>query len=341
MASNLPAVRQEQSLAVPEEMMKLMLAQADTYLKSGILPKCIKTKEQAVVVALQGRELGLPMMVALNNIYPINGAPMLSARLTLALIKRAGHMALPVEVSAEKVTYRFIRKEGHEYTYTVTYQEAVTGGWNKNPDGSEKFAWRNRKVMLANRCITQGAKLGMSDALLGFGVAEEDESLMVYDPEDGEYTTPDEMAHRQQSRERDHAPLAQTVTRGRNKLYKEDPAPKPAPAGEPVEAEYTEMEEPGEEPAPVQTALPADLPPQEMHWIDDATVRNRFWAFAGGLGLDEDAVHDALGGRVHDFKGTMADARKKLEQYATAQVAKMKAARAAEAQAQQSLPGVA
>lgn len=56
-------------------------------------------------------------------------------------------------------------------------------------------------------------------------------------------------------------------------------------------------------------------PVSRRHWIDDATVRKRFWAWAKGtLGLTEDEIHKALQVEsVKDFQGTMDMAKAALE----------------------------
>ena len=56
--------------------------------------------------------------------------------------------------------------------------------------------------------------------------------------------------------------------------------------------------------------------PELAHWIDDTKVRNRFWAWTGGLGLDSQEVHDALDViSVKDFGGTMAEAKSLIETF--------------------------
>ncbi len=56
----------------------------------------------------------------------------------------------------------------------------------------------------------------------------------------------------------------------------------------------------------------------KAHWIDDPTVRSRFWALAKGtLKLTEQQVYDTLGvEHVHDFTGTMGEAKARLEEMA-------------------------
>ena len=57
---------------------------------------------------------------------------------------------------------------------------------------------------------------------------------------------------------------------------------------------------------------------QHEHWIDNLTIRKRFWEFAKGtLKLSEEQVHEALKVEsVKDFQGTMSEAKAVLESYA-------------------------
>lgn len=62
------------------------------------------------------------------------------------------------------------------------------------------------------------------------------------------------------------------------------------------------------------------------HWIDakDAEgrpVRNRFWAYANSIGLTNEQVHAALGVEsVRDYTGSMADAKKQIDDWVQTQV---------------------
>ena len=54
---------------------------------------------------------------------------------------------------------------------------------------------------------------------------------------------------------------------------------------------------------------PADEPIAAHHWIDDATTRKRFWAWAAEKGLNDDDIHTALGvAHIRDFDGDKAAA---------------------------------
>lgn len=59
-----------------------------------------------------------------------------------------------------------------------------------------------------------------------------------------------------------------------------------------------------------------------MHWIDNPKVRARFWRWTREeLGLSDEQVYEALGvERVHDYSGTMQDAKEQILDWIEAQV---------------------
>lgn len=295
--SNLPAVRQQQSLAVPDDEMSRLMAQAEAAIKTGLLPNGIDTPQKAVIVMLQGRELGVGSQASLNNIYPIQGNTMLSARLTEALLKRAGYRIIPLSVTAEAARGKFISPQGDEFVYEVTYEEAVAGGWtvqwsSKKGAYIDKPAWKNRKVMLWNRCVTQGAKMFAADALL-FPPVDEDDSMMVYDAEDEEYVTAEEAAHRVELRERDRAPLI-TPRRARGRLFKTE-GPQNGnnhSEPEPTDAEFREAEPEPPAPQPAPTG-------NGSNWTKIKAERDALGAFLAKHDLSPDDAKRILGDWLH------------------------------------------
>lgn len=286
MAGNLPAIRRGQSLGLPDDELRRMLEQAKMYIGHGVLPETIKTPQQALTIAMQGRELGLPMMASLTNIYPIRGNPMLSAKVTQALLQRRGYRIIPIEVSAARAKGRLVNPHGDEFVYEVTWEEAQAGGWNKNPDGSEKFAWRNRKVMLWNRFVTQSAKMFAAEALL-YPPTDEDESMMVYDPEDDEFVSREEMALREAGRARDHAPTADNRSSGLFKRTDNEPQP------EPEDGEFREGPPAEPEPEPVPAAQ------NGKHWTRNPKERAALTAFLAAHSLSEDEAKSIAGEWLH------------------------------------------
>ena len=68
-------------------------------------------------------------------------------------------------------------------------------------------------------------------------------------------------------------------------------------------------------------------PAPKTHWIDTVVketgqpVRARFWKWAHDHGLSDDEVYEALGvEHIHDYTGTMEDAKEQILDWIEAQV---------------------
>ena len=61
-------------------------------------------------------------------------------------------------------------------------------------------------------------------------------------------------------------------------------------------------------------------PAPKPHWIDNPKARTKFWVYTkNDIGLTEEQVYEALGVKsIHDFDGTMQQAKDKLDTYADA-----------------------
>ena len=126
----------------------------------------------AFVAAETGAALGLEPLQALASIAVINGRATLSSDLMAAVIRRAGHTLRIVENSPESVTATLIRADDKKFEFTVTWDKdkAVKAGlWG------QKGPWSQYPTqMLRARAITEVARQGASEALMG----------MIYSPED-------------------------------------------------------------------------------------------------------------------------------------------------------------
>ena len=95
----------------------------------------------------------------------------------------------------------------------------------------------------------------------------------------------------------------------------------PTPAEEIVEGQYEERQPPKKQAsrAPAKSNG-GDTPEPAPHWIADDKVRKRFWAWArGDLGLTDANVYEALNvEHVHDFPGTMGQAKELIEAWVKA-----------------------
>ena len=140
---------------------------------STILPTAYRgNAANAFVAAETGAALGLEPLQALASIAVINGRAALSSDLMAAVIRRAGHTLRIVENSPESVTATLIRADDKGFEFTVTWdkEKAVKAGlWG------QRGPWSQYPTqMLRARAITEVARQGASEALMG----------MIYSPED-------------------------------------------------------------------------------------------------------------------------------------------------------------
>lgn len=140
---------------------------------STILPTTYRgNAANAFVAAETGAALGLEPLQALASIAVINGRATLSSDLMAAVIRRAGHTLRIVENNPESVTATLIRNDDKHFKFEVTWDKdkAVKAGlWG------QKGPWSQYPTqMLRARAITEVARQGASEALMG----------MIYSPED-------------------------------------------------------------------------------------------------------------------------------------------------------------
>nr|DAN77623.1 MAG TPA: RecT protein [Caudoviricetes sp.] len=140
---------------------------------STILPTAYRgNAANAFVAAETGAALGLEPLQALASIAVINGRATLSSDLMAAVIRRAGHTLRIVENNPESVTATLIRADDRKFEFTVTWDKdkAVKAGlWG------QRGPWSQYPTqMLRARAITEVARQGASEALMG----------MIYSPED-------------------------------------------------------------------------------------------------------------------------------------------------------------
>lgn len=164
--------------ATSRENWQTLREEAAVALKSGYLPQTIRTPEQAVAIAMAGRELGISVWRALNGINVISGKTQLSSELMADLIYRHhGGRALTVEEStATSCTISYQRKDGGErksYTYTMAMADRAGLGTNANYK-------KNPDAMLRARCISAIGRMAFPDTIAGCYVegeiADDDDS---------------------------------------------------------------------------------------------------------------------------------------------------------------------
>ncbi len=147
---------------------------------STIIPTAYRgNPANAFVAAETGAALGLEPLQALASIAVINGRATLSSDLMAAVIRRAGHTLRIVENSPESVTATLIRADDKNFKFEVTWDKnkAMKAGlWGQRGPWSQYPA-----QMLRARAITEVARQGASEVLMG----------MIYSPEDFNATITD------------------------------------------------------------------------------------------------------------------------------------------------------
>ena len=164
-----------------------MLEQAKAWVKSGLLPQSIKTPEQAVVIALKGKELNLQTMASFEMIDVIMGKPALKPKGMAALCFKGGVRTKTIK-DFEKVlndtgaaidaitTIRFYR-DGIEEDVSYKFSDAQNLGL------TSKDNWKKQpSIMMYWRCFSKGANRVCPDLIGGLYTTEELSSFTANSP---------------------------------------------------------------------------------------------------------------------------------------------------------------
>lgn len=131
-----------------------------------------------LAVALQGREIGIGPMTAVNNMDMIDGTISMRAKLMSALIFSAGHIVKTVTQTREACAlecYRWhpgLRELILVGTVEYTLEDAELAG-----DAAKKTYKKHAKAMLTNRALTLAARTFYGDVLAGVGYTPDELSL--------------------------------------------------------------------------------------------------------------------------------------------------------------------
>ena len=136
--------------------------------KSGLAPSTLRNPEAIMVAIMQGLELGLPPMMALNKIAVVNGRPTLWGDAVPALLW-SKNFKLDESVSDNVATCTVTRPDGHKVTRTFSEADARKAGlWGKAGPWTQ---YPNRMLQMRARGLA--ARDGAADALSGLYITEE------------------------------------------------------------------------------------------------------------------------------------------------------------------------
>lgn len=155
--------------AAPRVSLAALLAEAQTYVRSGLLPKAVNTPEKAVLIMATGRELGIGGLYALRNIHVIDGKPTCAAELMMALAKRDhGEDAIHVVESDNQHCVVVVRNGSHEGRFTWTIEDAKQAGLA----GKEVWA-KYPRAMLRSRAVSEACRATFPGSIGGLYTPEE------------------------------------------------------------------------------------------------------------------------------------------------------------------------
>jgi hypothetical protein len=216
-AKKTPVPQGQTALAVVDKNLGKMEVLALQLSKSGVVPMAYIGKPDNIFATIQfGRELGIPPMVALNNIASINGRPSMGTDLMLAIASRHPEWAgYEINVSTDqecKVTvYRLNKLTNKTFKFTGEFsaEDAQSAGLLRPNSPWDKY----RKRMLKHRALAFALRDAFADALAGSYTYEEMEPEKFAQTTDAEFRVLDEIE------------LASIENRGAN--IPEDAIPKP------------------------------------------------------------------------------------------------------------------
>jgi len=155
---------------------------ANAVFKSGMAPKGIDSAEKAMIVIMHGMEIGMPPMMALQSIAPINGRPCLYGDGALGLVQGSGLMEWTKETyegaegtDAFKAVCEVKRKGDKE----VKRGEFSVAQAKKAQLFGKPGPWQQYlKRMLQMRARGFALRDGFSDVLRGLHIAEEMQDIV-------------------------------------------------------------------------------------------------------------------------------------------------------------------
>lgn len=154
---------------------------ADVFSGSQMVPDHFKNNKANCFIALQmAFRSNIDPMVALQNLYMVQGKPGMSAQLAIALANRSGLLKGPIRFTVSgagdnmSVTASATTRDGYEISAEASMEMARAENWVKNPK------YRSMpKVMLTYRAATFLVRQYMPEVLLGMQAHEELEDVQA------------------------------------------------------------------------------------------------------------------------------------------------------------------
>lgn len=166
-------VQREDPLLAAVAALSQIMSLANMMVKSGFMPRAVKTAEQAAAIMLTGREMGIGPMLSIRSINIVDARPVVAADLQLAQFKKDGGSAVFCALTDQEAVLWLRHPNGDEHTESFTHADAAAAlllgkdNWKKH-----------KKAMLRSRVITAALKSIGYESMAG-----------VYDPDEAEAFT--------------------------------------------------------------------------------------------------------------------------------------------------------
>jgi len=163
------------------EPIKQELIMSDIFAESGLFPD-IKTKAEALVKVLAGKELGMSAFESVASIYIVNGKLALTSKAMASMIKKSPTYDYTVDtLTDEYCSITFYETVGDEEKMLGVSKFTIKDGAKAGLVNKE--VWKSYpKNMLFARAISNGARWYCPEAISGYYTTEELEDVLDVTP---------------------------------------------------------------------------------------------------------------------------------------------------------------
>jgi hypothetical protein len=138
------------------------LRKAQAFIDSGLLPRAITKPNQALVIMLKGRELGMQPMQSFAHLNVIEGKPVLDSQGMLSQVLKncKGAQFNYLEMTNEVCTLEAVRPGSRPAKLSFTFEDAQRAGLT-HKDNWKKYP----RAMLRNRAVAEMCRALFADCI--------------------------------------------------------------------------------------------------------------------------------------------------------------------------------
>lgn len=174
------------ALAIPNRDEWTHLLEVSKHIReNGFANPGLNTDGKVALAVLKGREVGLPMLMAVQEINVIYNRPSLSAVAMRALLEGKGCKVRDIQYTDTVAEVEITRPDNRVAKQTFTIQDAQRM-WTKENEKACRLSetqryQQNPALMLNNRCLSRLARRFCADIVFGMAVEDADDDGQVID----------------------------------------------------------------------------------------------------------------------------------------------------------------